>query len=484
MLRLLSDDDVDRIHRAAMRILEKTGVMFRSREALAVLGAAGARIDEGQGRAMFPPEMVMEAVSKCPSSLQLYTSGGSPAAFVGGEESHYAPGSTALNFGDGDGRDAREATSADLRDIARLVEGLPNIHLQSTAVVACDVPREIADLYRLYIVLCNSSKPVITGAFSVQGLVDMKDMLSAVAGGDDALRAKPFAVFDVCPSPPLMWTEISAGNIMDCARFGLPLELISMPLSGANAPCTVAGSVVQHTAETLSGIVLAQAVKEGATVIYGGAPSLFDMRHGTTPMGSVETMMIDICYAQMGKFYGLPTHTYSATTDAKVLDMQAGLESSLGSVLCALAGINIISGPGMYDFLTCQSLVKLAVDNEICGMVYRFTAGVDASEEAMASELIESAGPGANFLSSPHTLRFFKGEQYVPGPAIDRRDRKRWLSKGGKDTIARAADVVSRILGSPAAPVLTDEARSRLDEAVRRIARRHGIRSLPLGPDL
>ncbi len=483
-LRILSDSDMTRIHEGALDILEKTGVMFRSPTALKTLASAGAHVDFDRGVARFSRRMVLDSVESCPPSIQLFGTDGAPAVCLEGNEFHYAPGSTALKMGDGDGREAREATSDDLARIVRLVDHLPNIHLQSTAVVVSDVPREIGDLYRLYIVLRNSTKPVITGAFSVMGLTDMKDMLAAVAGGDAALAARPVAIFDVCPSPPLMWTEISAHNIMDCARYGLPVELISMPLSGANAPATIAGSVVQHTAETLSGIVLAQAVRKGTPVIYGGAPSFFEMRFGTTPMGSIETMMVDVCYAQMGKFYGLPTHTYSATTDSKLLDMQAGLESSLGSVLCALGGVNVISGPGMYDFLTCQSLLKLVVDNEICGMVYRLVKGADTSGEALAVDVIESAGPGAEYLSNSHTLRFFKQEQYVPGPVIDRRDRKNWSARGGSDIVAKAGETVAKILSRALpCPLHADRAEA-LDEVVRGVMKRYGIDGLPLGPEL
>ncbi|MGE5484015.1 MAG: trimethylamine methyltransferase family protein [Ignavibacteriales bacterium] len=482
-LRILQDEDITRIHDGALDILEKAGVMFRSAEAVKTLASAGATVDFHKGVTRFPRQMVLDCVEACPSSVQLFTTDGRPAVRLEGNEFHYAPGSTALKMGDGDGREAREATSSDLRDIVRLVDKLPHIHLQSTAVVVSDAPREIGDLYRLYIVLKNSSKPVITGAFSVRGLTDMKDMLAGVAGGEAELAAKPMAIFDVCPSPPLMWTEISTHNIMDCARYGLPVEFISMPLSGANAPATIAGSVVQHTAETLSGIVLAQVIRKGTPVVYGGAPSFFEMRFGTTPMGSIETMMVDMCYAQMGKFYGLPTHTYSATTDSKLLDMQAGLESSLGSVLCALGGVNVISGPGMYDFLTCQSLLKLVVDNEICGMVYRLMKGADTSGEALAVDVIESAGPGADYLSSAHTLKYFKREQYVPGPVIDRRDRKNWSARGGPDMIAKAGEVARKILASPSPSPLPAERADALDRVVRSVMRRYGIEGLPLGPE-
>ena len=132
----------------------------------------------------------------------------------------------------------------------------------------------------------------------------MIDMLAIFAGGRDALAEKPQAVFDVCPSPPLIWSKFGAGNLIELARAGVPAEMVSMPLAGAAAPVTLLGSVVQHAAECLSGITIHQLAKAGSPIVWGGAPAIFDMRKGSTPMGAVETAMIDVSYAQVGKSLG------------------------------------------------------------------------------------------------------------------------------------------------------------------------------------
>ena len=193
--------------------------------------------------------------------------------------------------------------------------------------------------------------------------------------GRQALAEKPQAVFDVCPSPPLIWSNFGAQNLIDLARAGVPAQMVSMPLAGAAAPVTLLGSVVQHAAECLSGITIHQLAKPGAPIVWGGAPAIFDMRQGTTPMGAVETAMIDAAYAQVGKSLGLPTHTYLGASDAKIVDAQAGLESGVTALIGALAGINMISGAGMLDFLACQSAEKLVVDAEAIAMAKRLLAG-------------------------------------------------------------------------------------------------------------
>ena len=193
----------------------------------------------------------------------------------------------------------------------------------------------------------------------------MRDMLAAVRGGEDNLRRKPLAIFDACPSPPLKWSHLTSQSLIDSARAGIPSELISMGMTGASSPATIAGTLVQHVVENLAGLVLCQLAAPGAPVIFGGSPSSFDMRKGTTPMGAVETMMIDMAAAQIGKFLRLPTHAYMALSDAKTPDAQAGYESGIGAVLAALAGVNVVSGPGMLNYESSISFEKLVIDDEI-----------------------------------------------------------------------------------------------------------------------
>ena len=137
-----------------------------------------------------------------------------------------------------------------------------------------------------------------------------------------------------------------------------------MPLAGATAPVTLIGSITQHAAECISGMTIHQLAGRGSPIVWGGAPAIFDMRSGATPMGAIETAMIDAAYAQVGKSLGMPTHCYLCASDGKLVDAQAGLESGMTALVGALAGVNMISGAGMIDFLVCQSAEKLVIDAE------------------------------------------------------------------------------------------------------------------------
>ncbi|HHY95947.1 MAG TPA: hypothetical protein GX513_13210, partial [Firmicutes bacterium] len=397
VLELFSRSEVEEIHKAALRVLEEAGVFIDSRRALEHLADKGAEVDFGSGRARFPARLVETALGACPSSFALYDREGSAAFTVGGKEVHFATASCAIRYQEAGL--ARPSRAEDLVRLVQVADALPQVDLQSTAVVAEEAPKTLSDTYRLYLVLKHSSKPVITGAFSQPGLWEMKSLLDAVTG--DRTADAPCAVFDVCPSPPLKWTDIAAANVMDGAAAGLPVEFVSMPMPGAASPASLAGSVVIHTAETLSGIVLAQTVRPGARLVWGGAPVQFDMRYGTTPLSAVEATMIAVTSAQMGRYYGLPTHTYAALSDSKLVDAQAGLETALSGVVAALARINLIAGVGGLDFVGTQSCEKLVVDAEICGMIQRLLRGMDVSSETLATDLIIGLGPGGDYLPHP-----------------------------------------------------------------------------------
>jgi trimethylamine--corrinoid protein Co-methyltransferase len=295
----------------------------------------------------------------------------------------------------------------------------------------------------------------------------MIDPLTIDAGGRDALVERPRAVFDVCPSPPLTWSEFACRNVMDLARAHVPAELISMPLAGVAAPVTLIGSIVQHAAETLAGIVLHQLAEPGAPIVWGGAPSIVDMRSGSTPMGAIETAMIDGGYAAVGKSLGMPVHAYLGATDSKLVDAQAGYESGMTALVGGLAGIDMISGPGMLDFLLTQSPEKLVLDADMIGMVQRLLRGVGTPTETLATASFEAAGPEGRFLELQETRKLFRSEQYLPSRVFDRDSRRAWLDAGGLDAYGRAHERVEEIMATHVVPALAPEVASGLVASVR-----------------
>jgi trimethylamine--corrinoid protein Co-methyltransferase len=474
-----TEKDRKRIVTEAVDILEKVGVFVENDEATELLSGAGARVDKELGRVFIPAALVEKALESAPSRILVYDRHGEPVMDLGEDRVHFNPGSAALRIYDYKKKKARTPVTADLVRFAALTDALPNYAAQITGVVSGDVPEEIGDRYRIYIALQHSIKPVVTGTFKVDAFRAMHEMLATVAGDQDALAEKPMAIFDCCPSPPLKWSDLTCQALIDCARTGLPAELVSMPLTGATSPVTLAGAVVQHAAECLSGVVIHQLAKAGAPIIYGGSPACFDMRKGTTPMGAVETMMIDGAYAEIGKHLGLPTHAYMALSDSKLVDYQAGMESAMGAIVAALSGINNVSGPGMLDFESCQSLEKLVLDHEIAGMALRLTKGIVLRDDPIALPLIETALEGKEFLAMPHTAKWYREEAYFPNEVIDRSTLEEWESMGGLNAASRASARVEKLLSDHEREPLDDSVRAHLTELMERDAKRYGMDKLP-----
>ena len=307
----------------------------------------------------------------------------------------------------------------------------------------------------------------------------MKDLQVAVRGSEAALAARPLTVFSCCPTSPLKWSDVTSQNVVDCARYSIPIELIAMPLSGFMAPVTLVGSLVQHTAETLSGLVISQLTRPGTPVLYGGSPAVFDVRYETTPMGAVGTIMMDCAYNEIGKRLGMPTQAYIGLSDAKLLDAQAGLETSMGATLAALSGINNVSGPGMLDFESCFSLEKLVVDNEICGMVKRLVDGIEPRDDFPCLPRLEELLSEGHLLISEHTRRYLKEEVYFPGPTIDRTNRSRWQEEGAQTLRERARSEVQRIIAEHEPVGISSDVQNELTRLMTAEAARHGMERLP-----
>jgi len=350
----------------------------------------------------------------------------------------------------------------------------------STAMVPADVHEKISDSYRLYLNLKFCEKPVVTGAFTIEAFNIMRDLLVAVRGSREALAEKPLAIFSCCPTSPLKWSDVTSQNLIDCAEHSIPVEYISMPLSGFMSPVTLVGSTVLHTAETLSGLVLSQLVNPGTPVLWGGSPAVFDLRYETTPMGAIGTMMMDCAYNEVGKSLGLPTQAYTGMSDSKLLDAQAGMESSMGATLAALAGINNVSGPGMHDFESCFSLEKLVLDNEICGMTKRLVQGIEPREDFPAQPRFEELLSEKHLLISDHTRKYLREEVYLPGPVIDRANRSRWSEDGSLTLGERAASEVERIVGEHQPSRIEEAVQAEMTSLMTGEAQRFGMDTLPV----
>ena len=479
-LQLLDKPLIERILEEAFQLIGNPGVRVAP-YVVDLLQGAGVGVQDGV--AHIPEALARRSLESVPCEFFLYDRSGRPAVRYGGDNVHFDPGSSCLNILDPETWQARPAQSADLVRLVQVAEMLPQFAAQSTALVCNDVPAEIGDWYRLLLVLWYSGKPVVTGAFSASSLHTLLQLLAIESGGQDALRRQPRAIFDVCPSPPLNWSEFASQNLVDLARAGVPAEIVSMPLAGATAPVTLAGSVVQHAAECISGIVIHQLGQPGAPIVWGGAPAIFDMRTGKTPMGAIETAMLDLGCAEVGKYLGLPTHAYLVAGDGRVIDAQVEMESGISAVLGALAGINMISGAGMLDFLACHSIEKLVIDAEAIASAQRLIEGIEPRAESLAVAMFAQTGLRGDFLKLKETRALFRKEQHFPSAVIDRGLAN--MNDTSPGILDRARERVEELLSAYQRPVLAAEREQEMVAFAERESRESGLEGLPgiLGPE-
>ncbi|MFI5113582.1 MAG: trimethylamine methyltransferase family protein [Terriglobales bacterium] len=473
-LLLLDAATVEKVLAEAFELIQYPGVKVAP-VAADLLRAAGARVADGM--AHIPEPVVRGALASAPKEFFLHTRDGRPTVHYGRDSVQFDPGSSCLNILDPESGLPRLARVEDLAALVELTESLPEYEAQATAMVCNDVPAEIGDFYRLLVVLWYSNKPVVTGAFSAPTLQAMLDLLAADAGGREPLKRKPRAVFDVCPSPPLNWGAFASENMVQLARAGVPAEIVSMPLAGATAPVTLIGSVVQHAAECLSGLAIHQLAGPGSPIVWGGAPAIFDMSSGGTPVGAIETVMLNLACTQVGKHLGLPTHGYMVATESKRVDAQAGMESATSAALGALAGINMISGAGMLDSLACHSLEKLVIDAEAIASAQRLRRGLETSFPSFATHVFAQIGLSGDFLKLKETRTLFRSEQHFPSPVTHRGE----VPEGTipEDTYARARTRVRELLDAYQRPAISPKTESDLMDVALRVARSAGLKELP-----
>jgi trimethylamine--corrinoid protein Co-methyltransferase len=368
---------------------------------------------------------------------------------------------------------------------ARLCDGLEHIAYLATAFSTNkDIESQVSDAWRLYMCLTTSKKPIVSGAFSEHGVPRMLEMLQLFRADRAELAAKPLSLFTITATGNFRYGEDSCQNLLDCVEAGIPIEIVPVTLMGLIAPVTLVGALVFHCVDVLTGVVMAQIVRPGAPVLFGGAPATFHMKAASSPMAAIEALHLDVAYVAIAKHLGLPCQAYMALSDGKLLDAQAGAETFGSALLAALAGVNSVSGPGMLDFVLTFSLPKLVFDNEVCGQVLHFVREIEPLEDLPTTELVRELIAEEHLITSPHTMKYWPRELYLTDAVVDRENRENWEKAGSKELYQRACEGVEKRLASYQ-PIETEPA---LDAEMRRLVvsgleKQQDLPELPPLPD-
>ncbi len=430
-----------------MRVFEEVGFQVNSDKALKFFQDAGANVDDNIVR--LPRETVMDLIDMAPSAVTLYGRQLKHNLNLGGARVYAGTGGTALNIIDGTSGERQRATLQDLKTIAKLVDGLENIHFFLLPTFPSDVPIENVDINRFFAGLDNTTKHVMGGVYTHEGIQQVLRMAEIIAGSPEKLRQEPFISIILCAISPLIIDQEYGDMIVTVAEAGIPVALPAEPLCGSTSPVTLAGNVVIQTVDSLAEVCLTQLVNPGTPAIFGSVASSNDLRDLKYITGCIEMGLLNTAGAQMAQFYKLPFYATAGMSDAKTVDAQCGYESALSNLLCALGGANFIhDAAGLLDFALSVSLEKYVVDNEILGMVMRAVEGITVNKDTLAFDLIKEVGPGGHFVYTRHTRKHMRTEHYQP-TLSDREHLENWQADGKRDTAARAKSKVEEILAAP-----------------------------------
>lgn len=412
--RVLSDKQIEDLHLATLRILEKAGVAFECPEAIDILAEAGADVSD-TGRVKIPSKLVEQALKTAPKTITLYHRDGEPAIVLDGHSGpHFGSVTGYPEIIDPYTRKRRLGYVEDVADMARLSDALPYIERIYTGSPYKVLPTAVADEVSLLQTILNTSKPV--GCWIMNGVSSLKNMIelcSIVAGSEKALREKPFFMGSSQPISPLIQGKDPMEKSLLCAAKGIPNFIYPMPMAGATAPATLPGCVAISNAEVLSQLVVVQMKYPGAPVVIGSFPSIMDMRTTIFSTGAPELSFMLVALTELGHYYGLPVKGEAGLTDAEIVGAQAAVEITCQIIFSALSGIDLAHNVGLmyHSIATSPDLIVLA--HEIIGMVKVLTGGMEINSETLPLDLIEQLGPKSSYIYSSHTLRHFR-DFWVP----------------------------------------------------------------------
>jgi trimethylamine--corrinoid protein Co-methyltransferase len=451
----LSDADVLKIHEAALTALETIGLADAPPSGVAILTGAGA-IQGSDGRIRFPRALVEDMLALSCKDLTLCGRDPVHDLDLSGQRVHYGTAGAAVNMVDVAGNDFRESTLQDLHDAARITDTLDNVHFLQRPMVARDIADNLEmDLNTIYACCAGTTKHVGTSISDPSHAAECLQMAYAIAGGEAKYRDRPFVSMSNCfVVPPMKFATESCEAMEICIRGGMPILLLSAGMSGATAPSTIAGAIVQAVAECLAGVVYVNAMKPGHPAVFGTWPFGLDLRTGSMTVGSGEQALLSAGCAQMHAFYGVPGGAAGGASDSKMPDMQAGWEQMCSNVMAGLSGLNMVyEAAGMHASLLGFCHESLILSDDLIGQALRCVRGIEVDDETLALDQMREVcmggpdKPGVGpYLGTDRTLSHMERDCVYPALG-NRMSPKEWVEKDRpnliEQTIARKEAILA-----------------------------------------
>ncbi|MGQ9587278.1 MAG: [trimethylamine--corrinoid protein] Co-methyltransferase [Thermoplasmata archaeon] len=463
---VLTEDDIERVDSATMTILNRTGVAIYERQSQEILESEGASVDRARSVVRIPERIIRDAMEKVPNRFRLAARDRSRSIELGSGRTYFTNSATGIRVLDHKTGNIRESRLSDIPTFARVADALKNINFYGPTVVAHDVKGELHFLEEMVAAIENTSKHVAHESQGTELTKRYVRIAQIVAGGEEELRKNPVVSAGGCPVSPLQFDRANTEAMLECARGGMPFDVLSMAMGGGTSPITLAGELAIINAEVLTGVALCELSSPGCPVIYGSVASVMDMRTGILALGAPERGILNAAVAQMARHYGIPSLVGGISTDGKLPGDQTMLEKTITGLPSVLAGADIVFGPAVLNSAKTYSVEQLVIDDEVAGTLTRIAQGMAVDDEALAVDLIDKVGPGGAFIGTKHTLEHLRKDVWMPELA-DRNIAENWMKLGAKDMRAKAKEKVDRILSEHRVEPLEKEQKKEIDQVLK-----------------
>lgn len=469
--QVLSQAEIETIHRHSLEILEDVGIKVELKKLRDLLREHGCAVDESSKIVKFKSDVVETFRRKAPREFTICGADPSRKWIMNPEARIYGGLGTLINIYDLETGVYRSTTFQDQVDHIILFDHLDNIVSNQMDIWPHDIPMHTIHAEAIRSWHRNCHKSFGMGGYGVMATTDMMDMVELVMGGADQVKNQHPFIAIISIQSPLSTAQIQLEGLVVLAERGQPAIMAPEAMAGTTAPVTLAGLLVQHNAEVLSHIVMAQVVNPGAPVLYGTVSTIAEMRRGTVALGAVETGMISAASSQMAHYYDLPCRAVAGGTEAKTLDMQCAMERYGTMMMTAMGGANYITCVGTTESTTAGAHELACIDNEMIGMVERAIRGIEVDDNNLALDVIRRVGPDGNYLMEEHTQMNFRKEHFIPKLA-DRDKRDIWENNGKKEMKDKARDMAKAILAKHKPREIDPKLAKEIDQFVETVKRR------------
>jgi trimethylamine--corrinoid protein Co-methyltransferase len=471
--RVLSDARCEELLQASLEVLERSGALVYNAEGRDLLARAGARVEDE--RAFIPAGIVRDALSAAPRCFTLWGRDGSHRIDVEQGRVHFGPGLTSTYFVDPLSGEKRRSRRGDPALTARVCDALPNMDFVMGLGLIDDVTLGLAPVHEFAEMVANTTKPIVTWAYSPQNLDDIHRIAVAVAGSDPALRECPFFAVFTAFTPPLKHTRDEVGNILWAAEHGIPVVYSGGPSLGLTAPVTGASAIAIYLAGMLSGLAMVELKQPGAPFATDWVPQPMDLRTAQLAYGAPEMSLLSAAASDMCRWLGLPFMGTAGASESKLLDEQAAVETTTQVLFSALSGAAMVHDAGFLEAANTGSLALVVMTDEIIDMVARMMRGVEVSADTIMLDLIEAVGPDGSFMAEPRSVSRCRQEIWLPS-LMDRQSAQLWEASGSTTMAQRTGDKLRRIIETHAPTPLAQDTQREIAAIVEDVEARHGTK--------